>query len=146
MKSQVSGGVLNEPWSVAGSSASKITLIGSARSLKTATRMCAGLGSANWMLYEGAEAPGIKPVDAQSVIAFPTSEDFPHVSHDVRVEPGKNFWGEWIPSALHPASAIAAKTSSVRRESGAPIRLLGTLKPGMVLSESQSQCLDGKKN
>jgi hypothetical protein len=98
------------------------------------------------MLYEGAEALGRSPVEAQIATSFPTWPNLLHSSHDVSVEPGKNFWGEWMPSALHPASAIAARTSSVRREVGAPIRLRGTVRPGMVLSGSQSQCSDGKKN
>src|SRR4029078_4905902 len=64
---------------------------------------------------EGAGAPGRSPVCAQIATVFEVEPNFEHSSHDVRWEPGKHFWVEWIPSALQPTSAIAARASHWRR-------------------------------
>jgi hypothetical protein len=66
------------------------------------------------MLYEGAGAPGRSPICAQIATVFEVEPNFEHSSHEVRWEPGKNFWVEWMPSALQPTSAIAATASHWR--------------------------------
>jgi hypothetical protein len=66
------------------------------------------------MLYEGAGAPGRSPICAKIATVFEVEPNFEHSSHEVRWEPGKNFWVEWMPSALQPTSAIAATASHWR--------------------------------
>ena len=98
------------------------------------------------MLYEGEVAPGMRPVEAQIAISFPTSPNLLQDSHDVSREPGKNFCGEWMSSAVQPTSAISVRASRERREIYRSSPATGEVGESFVNPESQSREEIGKKS
>jgi len=59
--------------------------------------------------------PGMVPVEAQIVTSSAAELNLSQESQEVRSDPGKNVWAEWMESAEQPATPRQARTSSSRR-------------------------------